>query len=145
MRRRVLITSLLVAALGLSAWAAISAGANRGPGPYLPSRCDNEKIQPRTVVIGCADFSFALRGLDWGRSWATNESVAHLFATRLPATLTVMLPILILDTLVALPIAMWVAYRRGSLGDRAIMIASTLAYSMSASATSSSVRISPLA
>ena len=29
--------------------------------------------------------------LDWGRSWATNESVAHLFATRLPATLTVMI------------------------------------------------------
>jgi peptide/nickel transport system permease protein len=69
--------------------------------------------------------------LDWGRSWATNESVAHLFATRLPATLTVMLPILILDTLLALPIAMWVAYRRGSLGDRAIMIASTLALSVS--------------
>ena len=68
---------------------------------------------------------------DWGRSWATNESVAHLFATRLPATLTVMLPILIFDTLLALPIAMWVAYRRGSLGDRAIMIASTLALSVS--------------
>jgi len=69
--------------------------------------------------------------LDWGRSWATNESVAHLFATRLPATLTVMLPILVFDTLLALPIAMWVAYRRGSLGDRAIMIASTLALSVS--------------
>jgi len=68
---------------------------------------------------------------DWGRSWATNESVAHLFATRLPATLTVMLPILVLDTLLALPIAMWVAYRRGSLGDRAIMIISTLALSIS--------------
>ena len=68
---------------------------------------------------------------DWGRSWATNESVAHLFATRLPATLTVMLPILVLDTLLALPIAMWVAYRRGSLGDRAIMIVSTLALSIS--------------
>ena len=47
---------------------------------------------------------------DWGRSWATNEAVANLFATRLPATLTVMMPILMLDTLLALPIAMWVAY-----------------------------------
>src|SRR5262245_38000533 len=45
--------------------------------------------------------------LDWGESWATNESVSHLFATRLPATLTVMLPILVLDVLLALPIAMW--------------------------------------
>ena len=69
--------------------------------------------------------------LDWGRSFATNEAVGHIFATRLPATLTVMLPILILDTLVALPIAMWVAYRRGSLGDRAIMVIATVALSIS--------------
>jgi peptide/nickel transport system permease protein len=68
---------------------------------------------------------------DWGRSWATNESVANLFATRLPATLTVMIPILILDTVVALPIAMLVAYRRGSLSDRATMIITTVALSIS--------------
>jgi peptide/nickel transport system permease protein len=68
---------------------------------------------------------------DWGRSWATNEAVSNLFATRLPATLTVMVPILILYTLVALPIAMWVAYRRGSLGDRTIMVVTTVALSIS--------------
>ncbi|HTP75329.1 MAG TPA: ABC transporter permease [Burkholderiaceae bacterium] len=68
---------------------------------------------------------------DWGRSWATNEAVSNLFATRLPATLTVMIPFLILDTLVALPIAMWVAYRRGSLSDRTIMVISTVALSIS--------------
>jgi len=69
--------------------------------------------------------------LDWGRSWATNEAVSHIFATRLPATLTVMFPILILDALIALPIAMWVAYRRGSLADRAIMVIATVALSIS--------------
>ncbi len=68
---------------------------------------------------------------DWGKSWATNEAVSHLFATRLPATLTVMTPILILDTFLALPVAMWVAYRRGSLSDRAIMVAATVALSIS--------------
>jgi len=68
---------------------------------------------------------------DWGKSWATNEAVSNLFATRLPATLTVMLPILILEALVALPIAMWVAYRRGSLADRTIMVISTVALSIS--------------
>ena len=68
---------------------------------------------------------------DWGRSFATNEAVGHIFATRLPATLTVMLPILVLDTLLALPIGMWVAYRRGSLSDRLIMIFSTVALSIS--------------
>ena len=68
---------------------------------------------------------------DWGKSWATNESVANLFATRLPATLTVMLPILVLDTIIALPLAMWVAYRRGSLTDRTMMVITTVALSIS--------------
>ena len=68
---------------------------------------------------------------DWGRSWATNESVANLFATRLPATLTVMVPILILDTLLAIPIALLVAYLRGSLTDRTIMVATIIALSIS--------------
>ena len=68
---------------------------------------------------------------DWGKSWATNEAVSNLFATRLPATLTVMTPILVLDVLLALPIAMWVAYRRGSLTDRTIMVITTIALSIS--------------
>ncbi|MCC7099063.1 MAG: ABC transporter permease [Rubrivivax sp.] len=68
---------------------------------------------------------------DWGKSWATNEAVSNLFATRLPATLTVMLPILVLDTLLALPIAMAVAYRRGSLSDRVVMVITTVALSIS--------------
>jgi peptide/nickel transport system permease protein len=57
--------------------------------------------------------------------------VSNLFASRLPATLTVMLPILVLDVLLALPIAMWVAYRRGSLADRTIMVITTVALSIS--------------
>jgi peptide/nickel transport system permease protein len=76
-------------------------------------------------------FGKSIVTFDWGKSWATNEAVGHIFATRLPATLTVMIPILVLDTLLALPIAMWVAYRRGSLTDRTIMIVTTVALSIS--------------
>ena len=68
---------------------------------------------------------------DWGKSWATNEAVSNLFATRLPATLTVMVPILVLEVVLAIPIAMWVAYRRGSLTDRTIMVVTTIALSIS--------------
>jgi peptide/nickel transport system permease protein len=68
---------------------------------------------------------------DWGRSWATNEAVSDLFASRLPATLTVMLPILVLDALLAIPFALGVAYVRGSLTDRAVMITTTVALSIS--------------
>ncbi|HEY1129358.1 MAG TPA: ABC transporter permease [Roseateles sp.] len=68
---------------------------------------------------------------DWGKSWATNESVANLFATRLPATLTVTLPILILEVLLAIPFALAVATVRGSLTDRAVMVCTTVAVSVS--------------
>ncbi|MFN0184699.1 MAG: ABC transporter permease [Aquabacterium sp.] len=68
---------------------------------------------------------------DWGRSWSTNEAVSHIFATRVGPTLTVMIPILLLDTLLAIPIAMGVAYVRGSLTDRAVMVITTVALSIS--------------
>ena len=68
---------------------------------------------------------------DWGRSWATNEAVSHIFADRLPNTLTVMVPILVLEVVLAIPIAMWVAYKRGSLTDRMLMVVSTVALSIS--------------
>lgn len=68
---------------------------------------------------------------DWGKSWVTNESVANLFATRLPATLTVTVPILVLEVLLAIPFALAVATVRGSLTDRAVMICTTVAVSIS--------------
>ena len=68
---------------------------------------------------------------DWGRSWATNESVASLFASRLPATLTIMVPLLVLEVALAIPLALAVAAARGSLTDRAIMVIITVAMSIS--------------
>ena len=68
---------------------------------------------------------------DWGRSWATQEPVSNLFATRLPATLTITLPILCLEVLLAVPFALAVATVRGSLTDRAVMICSKVAVSVS--------------
>ncbi|MCU0814706.1 MAG: ABC transporter permease [Burkholderiaceae bacterium] len=83
--------------------------------------------EPWWVQLGI--FHKQIVTFDWGKSWATNESVANLFATRLPATLTVMVPILVL--LLAIPIAIGVAYVRGSLTDRAIMVVTTVALSIS--------------
>ncbi len=68
---------------------------------------------------------------DFGNSWATNESVAHIFRTRLPATLTIMVPWLILETVLGVLLALAVAAVRGSLTDRAIMIVCTVAVSIS--------------
>jgi peptide/nickel transport system permease protein len=68
---------------------------------------------------------------DWGKSWTTNEAISDIFRSRLPATLTIMLPILVLEVTLAIVAGMAVAYVRGSLTDRAIMIITTVALSIS--------------
>ena len=107
----------------------ILAGQNATPDQIAAIRQQLGLDQPAHVQFGI--FLQQIVTFDWGRSWATNEAVSTLFATRMPATLTVMLPILILDTLLAVPIALGVAYVRGSLTDRALMVATTVALSIS--------------
>ena len=68
---------------------------------------------------------------EWGKSWTTNEAISSIFATRLPATLTIMIPILLLEVILAILAGLAVAYVRGSLTDRAIMIITTIALSIS--------------
>ena len=68
---------------------------------------------------------------DFGQSWMTREQVSGIFVSRLPATLTVMIPILVMDVFLAIPIAMFVAYVRGSLADRAIVAVCVIAMSIS--------------
>ena len=109
--------------------AEILGGLNASPEQVDAIREQLGLNQPWWVQLGI--FAKQIVTFDWGRSWATNESVANLFATRLPATLTVMTPILLLDALLAIPFALLVAYVRGSLTDRSIMIATTVALSIS--------------
>jgi peptide/nickel transport system permease protein len=68
---------------------------------------------------------------DFGSSWSTNEVVSSIFATRLPASLMIGIPLLILETIIAVCIALAVAYVRGSYTDRAAMVTCTVAQSVS--------------
>ena len=68
---------------------------------------------------------------DFGRSWSTNEEVSRIILTRVGPTLTIMVPVLILETSLAVTFAIMVAYVRGTLTDRAIMIVCTVAMSIS--------------
>jgi peptide/nickel transport system permease protein len=68
---------------------------------------------------------------DFGASWSTNERVSQIFATRLGPSLTVLIPLLAISTLLSMAAAMLVAYVRGSLTDRAVMVACTVAQSVS--------------
>ena len=68
---------------------------------------------------------------DFGRSWSTNEEVSRILLTRVGPTLTIMIPVLLIETTLAVIFAIMVAYVRGSLTDRAIMIVCTVAMSIS--------------
>ena len=69
--------------------------------------------------------------LDFGASWSTNERVSEIFATRLGPSLTVLVPLLLISTLLGMAAGMLVAYLRGSLTDRTVMIACTVGQSVS--------------
>ncbi len=68
---------------------------------------------------------------DFGASWSTNERVSHILGTRLGPSMTVLLPLLVIDTLTSLALALAVAYVRGTLTDRAVMILCTVGLSIS--------------
>ena len=68
---------------------------------------------------------------DFGASWSTNERVSHILATRLGPSLTVLVPLLVLETLIAIGLALGVAYVRGSMTDRLVMIVCTVGLSIS--------------
>jgi peptide/nickel transport system permease protein len=68
---------------------------------------------------------------DFGRSWSTNEEVSRILLTRVGPTLTIMVPVLVIETVLAVLFAIMVAYVRGSVTDRTIMIICTVAMSIS--------------
>jgi peptide/nickel transport system permease protein len=99
-----------------------------------PEQIDNIRRQlgvdqPYYVQLGI--FIQQILTADFGASWSTNEQVSHILATRLPASLTVLIPLLILETVIAIALALAVAYVRGSLTDRMVMIVCTVGLSIS--------------
>ena len=85
--------------------------------------------QPYTVQLGI--FIKQILTFDFGNSWATGESVANIIATRLGPSLTVLIPLTRLETFFGVALALAIACVRGSLTDRAVMIACTVGMSIS--------------
>jgi len=85
--------------------------------------------QPYWVQLGI--FLKQIVTANFGASWSTNERVSHIVLTRLGPSLTVLVPLLILATLISIGLALAVAYVRGSLTDRMVMIVCTVGLSIS--------------
>ncbi len=72
-----------------------------------------------------------IASFNFGASWSTGETVSHVLATRLGPSLTVLVPLTVMETVIAIGLALAVAYVRGSLTDRMVMIACTVGMSIS--------------
>lgn len=68
---------------------------------------------------------------DFGASWSTGESVSRILATRLGPSLILLVPLTILETVIAIVLALAIARVRGSLTDRTVMIACTVGMAIS--------------
>ncbi|WP_374354173.1 ABC transporter permease [Chitinimonas sp.] len=110
------------------------------PSAILAGKFPNkEKVEAIRQQLGLADpwwvqlciFLKQVVTFDYGRSWSTNEVVTTLLAHRAPVTLTIMLQVWIFDAIIAVSLAMWVSYRRGSLTDRTVVAICTAAMSIS--------------
>ena len=85
--------------------------------------------QPYYVQLGI--FVKQIVTADFGASWSTNESITNILTTRLGPSMTVLVPLLVLETIIAIGLALAVAYVRGSLTDRAVMVVCTVGLSIS--------------
>ena len=68
---------------------------------------------------------------DYGNSWSTGESVSDIILTRLGPSLTIMIPLVILQTVISIILALAVASVRGSSTDRMVMMLCTVAMAIS--------------
>ncbi|UTY56095.1 ABC transporter permease [Massilia sp. erpn] len=85
--------------------------------------------QPYYVQLGI--FLKQVLTFDFGQSWATGESVSHILGSRLGPSLTVLLPLTVLETVLGIALALALAFVRGSLSDRAVMVVCTVGMSVS--------------
>jgi peptide/nickel transport system permease protein len=92
------------------------------------SYTDPDQTKPAADAKAGAESKSACQSV---RSWATNEEVPKILITRIGPTLTIMLPVVLLETILGVLLAIGVAYVRGTLTDRMIMMICTVAMSIS--------------
>lgn len=85
--------------------------------------------QPVWVQLGI--FLKQILTFDFGNAWSTGEPVSHIIASRLGPSLTVLVPLTLLETFFGIALALAIAFVRGSLTDRAVMVACTVGMSIS--------------
>ncbi|ESK40345.1 hypothetical protein P256_00792 [Acinetobacter nectaris CIP 110549] len=68
---------------------------------------------------------------NYGASWSTGETVSHIIMSRVGPSLTILVPLIIFQTLIAVALALAIALVKGTWIDRTLMATCTIAMSIS--------------
>jgi peptide/nickel transport system permease protein len=107
----------------------VLAGKMSNPAQIANIRAQLGIDQPYYIQLGI--FIKQIVTFDFGVSWSTQEAVSRVISTRLGPSLTVLIPLTILETLIAIALALGVAYVRGTMTDRTVMVCCTIGMSIS--------------
>ncbi|CAN5818292.1 ABC transporter permease [soil metagenome] len=107
----------------------ILAGKMSNPEQIANIRIQLGVDQPYYVQLGI--FIKQIVTFNFGNSWSTGEAVSSIIGSRLGPSLTVLIPLTIIETVIAIALALAIAFKRGSITDRSVMIACTVGMSVS--------------
>lgn len=86
-----------------------------------------DKSKPEQFV----DFLKQIVTFDFGRSYSTKQKISEMIWNGIPASLSLAIPAFIVETILALAIALLVSYFRGSLFDRVVVVTCVMGMSVS--------------
>ncbi len=84
----------------------------------------------RSFPVRFAEWSTGIFRGDFGRSIFTQEPVSQMILTRVEPTVSLMVVTLVIALVIAIPMGVAAAWKRGSLLDRVIMLAAVLGFSV---------------
>lgn len=85
----------------------------------------------KSKVEQFGDFLKQVATFDFGRSYSTKQHISEMIWSGMPASLSLAVPAFVVETLLALALALLVSYFRGSLFDRVVVIACVMGMSVS--------------
>ncbi|TCM66795.1 peptide/nickel transport system permease protein [Acinetobacter calcoaceticus] len=107
----------------------ILAGKMSNPEQILAIRQQLGVDQPYYIQLWM--FIQQVATFDYGLSWSTGESVSQIILTRLGPSLTLLIPLIILQTLISVMLALLIGLVRGTWIDQSFMALCTIAMSVS--------------
>ncbi len=105
--------------------------AGKMPNPEMIANIRKQLGIDQPYYVQLWIFIKQIASFDFGASWSTGESVSNIILTRLGPSLTILIPLTIIQTLIAVALSLAIAFVRGSLTDRMVMVACTVGMSIS--------------